>query len=113
MEALDGSDDSWGIALTVLRDLLRATPQLSACVIDDLNTLALSTGVDWCGEFLDVVFKHQQTCAHAFRVLLTTAGHSGIISEYFERDERVFVQRGAKEILRRDLRTLEPATSRG
>ncbi|KAJ4399968.1 hypothetical protein N0V91_009041 [Didymella pomorum] len=107
MEALNGSDESWGIALGMLRSHLRATPQLSACVIDDLNMLALSTGVDWCEELLDVIFEHQQTCAHAFRVLLTTAGHSGIISEYFERDERVFVQRGAQEILRRDLRALE------
>lgn len=112
MEALDGSDDSWAVAIRMLRDLLRATPQLSACIIDDLNMLALTTGVDWCEEFLDVVFEHQQTCAHAFRVLLTTAGHSCIISEYFGRDERVFVQQGAREILRRDLRTLEPVTSR-
>ncbi|KAF1930615.1 uncharacterized protein M421DRAFT_412885 [Didymella exigua CBS 183.55] len=111
MEALNGSDGSWDAALIMLRSLLRATPQLSMCVIDNLNVLALSAGANWCAEFLDVLFEHQQTCAHAFRVLLTTAGHSGILSGYFERDERVFVQRGAQEVLHRELRALESVSS--
>lgn len=109
MEALNGSDDSWKEALRTFSDLLQATPQLSICVIDDLNVLALSAGMRWCTEFLDVLFEHQQTCGHAFRILLTTTGNSKIIPEYFERDERVYVQRVAQEVLRRDIQTIGPS----
>jgi hypothetical protein len=98
--ALDGSEESWDVALRTFSDLLQATPQLSICVIDNLNVLALWAGIQWCREFLDVLFDHQQTCGHAFRILLTTTGNSRVIPEYFERDERVFVQRGAQEVLR-------------
>lgn len=109
MNMLDGSNDSWNVALQTFSDLLRATPQVSICVIDDLNVLSLSTGVQLCTEFLDALFDHQQQCAHVFRVLLTTAGFCSVIPEYFDRDERVFVQQGAQEVLRRDLMAIEPA----
>lgn len=109
IKALNGSDESWEVALRTFSDLLRTTPLLKICVIDDLNILALSVGINWCTEFLDVLFEHLETCGHPFRVLLTTTGSSRVVSEYFERDERIFVQRGAQEVLRRDIQNLDPS----
>ena len=109
IKALDGSDESWEIALQTFSDLLRATPLLKICVIDDLNILTLSVGMNWCTEFLDVLFEHLETCEYPFRVLLTTAGSSRVISKHFKRDERIFVQREAQEVLRRRIQNLEPA----
>ncbi|KAF1352757.1 hypothetical protein EJ07DRAFT_135856 [Lizonia empirigonia] len=111
MESLDGSKSSWPTALRMFSDLLQATPQLSVCVVDDLNVLALSAGMRWCASFLDVLFEHQRACAHGFRILLTTAGYSRVVPGYFDGDSRVFVQRGAQEILRRGNRTIGPSST--
>lgn len=111
MESLDGSKSSWPTALRMFSDLLQATPQLSVCIVDDLNVVALSTGMQWCAAFLDVLFEHQRTCAHGFRILLTTAGYSRVVPGYFDGDSRVFVQRGAQEILRRGNRTIGPSST--
>lgn len=109
MESLDGSDESWEFALRTFSDLLQATPRLSICVIDDLNVLALSAGVHWSTELLEVLFEHQQTCGYAFRILLTTAGNCRVISQYFGRNERVFVQMGAQEVLRQGIQAIGPS----
>jgi hypothetical protein len=96
MESLDGSEESWAVALSTFSDLLYATPQLEACIIDDLNMLSFSPlGEKWCTQILEILFEYQESCEHEFRVLLSTSGNATIIIQYFSIDEQVYIERNS------------------
>ncbi|KAH8708363.1 hypothetical protein GQ44DRAFT_470055 [Phaeosphaeriaceae sp. PMI808] len=101
IEALDGSDHSWRQALNLLSTLLKTTPHLSLCLIHGLNDLAFSSsGAEWCGAFLAILFAHQQSSPNTFRILLTTTGQSRALQEYVDVSDRMFVENGAREVMR-------------
>ncbi|KAF3039788.1 hypothetical protein E8E12_009144 [Didymella heteroderae] len=97
---MDGSYDSWPEALLLLRDLLRTTPQVQRCIIDGLNDLCFSSGAEWCGAFLGMLFEHQKASPYKFKILLTTTGLSRVLSDFVTIEDKVLVQRGAKEVIR-------------
>jgi hypothetical protein len=100
VEKLDGSDESWPIALEMLSALLQATPHLRTCVIDGLNDLTFAAGASWCNGFLQVLFRHQESFAGRFRILLTTAGQSRVVQDHVSITDRVFTQTGTREVIR-------------
>jgi hypothetical protein len=100
LEALDGTDGSWVAAVSVLRDLLRATPQLERCLIDGLNNLCFSDGAKRCSAFLKMLFEHQEASAQKFKILLTTVGQSRVLPDYVGPRNRIEVEGGAREIVR-------------
>ena len=100
MGNLDGSNQSWSLALLLLQELLRATPQLQRCIIDGLNDLCYSSGAKWCDDFLTMLFEHQKTFAPRFKILLTTTGQSRVLPNHVSANHTVFVQRGAREVVR-------------
>lgn len=97
---LDGSNASWPEALDLLTKLVRTTPQVQHCIIDGLNDLCFSSGADWCNVFLAVLFEHQKTSTHGFKILLTTTGSSRVLPDFVETNDKVLIQRAAKEVVR-------------
>lgn len=97
---LDGSDASWPEALGLLMKLLRTTPQVQRCIIDGLNDMCFSSGGGWCSAFLAVLFEHQRTSIHGFKILLTTTGSSRVLPDFVEAKDKVLIQRAAKEVVR-------------
>ncbi|CAN9086720.1 unnamed protein product [Alternaria alternata] len=100
VEKLDGSDESWPIALEMLSALLQATPHLRTCVIDGLNDLTFAAGASWCNGFLQILFRHQESFAGRFRILLTTAGGSRVVQDHVSITNRVFTQTETREVIR-------------
>lgn len=100
LKSLNGLDESWPVALALLSELLEATPHLSLCVIDGLHDLAFSTGAKWCGAFLSALIEHQRSHSGLFKVLITTSGQSRVLPDYIGIEDRIFAQRGAREVVR-------------
>jgi len=100
LEDLNGRDESWPQALSLLATLLKATPHLGLCVIDGLNDLSFSGGGEWCSAFLAMLFEHQKSAPGIFRILLTTSGQSRVLPDYVDAADRVFAQTGGREIIR-------------
>ena len=100
LKQLDGSNQSWSDALLLLQELLRATPQLQRCIIDNLNELCFGDGIDWCSALLKTLFEHQKASMHRFKILLTTTGYSRVLPDYVRLEDQVEMQRGARELVR-------------
>ncbi|RAR16576.1 phytanoyl-CoA dioxygenase family protein [Stemphylium lycopersici] len=100
IESLDGSDESWRDALSILSTLLKATPHLGTCIIDGLNDLTFLEGSEWCSEFLGMLFMHQKSSPSIFRILLTTAGRSRVLQDHVQDADRFFTQTETEETIR-------------
>lgn len=97
---LDGSDASWPEALAFFRELLRATPQVTRCVIDGLNELSFADGAEWCGAFLETLLEHQRSSPQGFKILLTTTGQSRVLPEHVREENTAAASGAAREVIR-------------
>ncbi|KAI1118225.1 hypothetical protein F5Y14DRAFT_463273 [Nemania sp. NC0429] len=100
LAALDGSIESWGVSLEVLRVLLDRTPDLMYCVIDGFNDLEWGSGEKECRQVLDILFGRQRQEGKVFNILLTTAGQSRILPSYVHFNDRHIATKGAREVAR-------------
>lgn len=71
---------SWDEACNILQELLEQTPAIRYCVIDGLNDLEWSRGMDRGAHILDILFDYQEIAGPSFQILLTTSGQSRLLS---------------------------------
>lgn len=98
LQQLDGSEQSWTESLSLLYDLLHATPILPYCVIHNLSALECSTSAKWCNEFLDVLFRHQREAKERFNILFTTSGQSRILSSHIPIPSRLYTGESTRDV---------------
>jgi hypothetical protein len=96
---LDGSDDSWSVAVEVFSYLWETTTKLSYCIIDGPNDLSFSGGTEWCDDLLGVILKDRKS-GPPVRILLTTTGQSRVLPDHVPVDAQIFAVRGAREGMR-------------
>jgi len=97
-DRLDGTKQSFAKSLGILYRLLICTPHVSFCVIHDLNTLEWGGGVEWCHDFLDVLFQHQRDVRGPFNILLTTSGQSRVLAERVDAEDHCFTGKIARRV---------------
>jgi hypothetical protein len=89
LRKLDGSRESWSTSLQLLAVLLRTTPNFPCCVIDGINELEWSGGVEWCREFLKIIQQEEQY--QSYSLLITTTGQSRFLANLISPQDRYFV----------------------
>ncbi|KAJ4287701.1 hypothetical protein N0V90_012404 [Kalmusia sp. IMI 367209] len=98
VEQLGETMESWDKALELLRLLLEGTPVLRYCIIHGLNSLENGSDGGKCAEVLQVLRAAAGRQDSPLNVLLTTSGHSRVLSEATDLSERV-ISRGALQTL--------------
>jgi Arc/MetJ-type ribon-helix-helix transcriptional regulator len=89
LQKLDGSRESWSASLQVLAALLRTTPNFPCCVIDGINELEWSGGVEWCRELWKIIQQEEQN--QGYSLLVTTTGQSRFLAGVVSPRERYFM----------------------
>ncbi|KAF1958094.1 hypothetical protein CC80DRAFT_560331 [Byssothecium circinans] len=100
MAKLDGSDDSWIVALEIFSKLWKTTPQLSYCIIDGLNEFGFSEGASWSSDLLKVLLDPERLRRGCVKILLTTTGHSRILLDLVPMEDRVIANSEARKAVR-------------
>jgi Arc/MetJ-type ribon-helix-helix transcriptional regulator len=89
LQKLDGSRESWSASLQVLAALLRTTPNFPCCVIDGINELEWSGGVEWCRELWKIIQQEEQN--QGYSLLVTTTGQSRFLAGVVSPRDRYFM----------------------
>jgi hypothetical protein len=77
---LDGTYQSWSIAISVLTELLQTTKVLQFCVIHGITLFDKGDDAKRCQELLDVLLEHQKPEKTAFSILFTTSGQCRLLA---------------------------------
>jgi hypothetical protein len=83
---------SWEKALSLLRQLLAATPGIRFCLIQGLNIVEADTGTPWLRCVIDILLHYLQQSVQPFHLLLVTHGQSRFLGKIIAPSDRHVIQ---------------------
>jgi hypothetical protein len=78
---MNGSAESWPLAITILTELLRITADLRYCIIYGINLLEYIDGSAWCIELVQALLAVQKESGIYMSALFLTDGQSRVLAE--------------------------------
>lgn len=102
LELLDGSLETWEVAMVVLGELLDLSPPMLFCVIDNFQELDHKSTKRYMRMLLKALRGHTEIASTAntwpdrvLKILFTTAGSSRCLLTHLSNDELVFAEKSS------------------